>query len=434
MTTSQTIGDLHVDVHYLTRVEGHGHIVIDTLRGELQRCELNVVEAPRFFEAMLVGRPYAQAAHLASRICGICSVAHSTVSLRAAERALGVDVSAQTERLRRLAFHGEMLDSHVLHAYLLVAPDFFGEASAIALAGKQPEVVMRALRMKRLAGDLCAALAGRHTHPVAMAVGGFRHVPTTGELAALHRRLVAAREDVQATVELYRGLDFPDFSRETEYLALHQEGGYAFIDGEIASSDGGVWPLERYAEVIHEHVVDHSTAKHARHARPAYMVGALARFRLNHDRLNPRARVAAEALGLRADCSNPYRITAAQVVEIVHCVEESITLCEGLIDSGVHKEPLARPTRRSGEGVGAVEAPRGLLVHHYRIEDGLVRQANCIIPTNQNLANIEADMRGLVPEVLPLGPEAVTRRLEMLVRAYDPCISCATHMLDVSFA
>jgi coenzyme F420-reducing hydrogenase alpha subunit len=143
--------------------------------------------------------------------------------------------------------------------------------------------------------------------------------------------------------------------------------------------------------------------------------------------------VAAEALGLRTDCSNPYRITAAQVVEIVHSVEESITLCEGMLDGGVRKESLARPTRRSGEGVGAVEAPRGLLVHHYRIEDGLVRQANCIIPTNQNLANIEADMRGLVPEVLPLGPEAVTRRLEMLVRAYDPCISCATHMLDVSF-
>jgi coenzyme F420-reducing hydrogenase alpha subunit len=433
MTAAQTIGDLHVDVHYLTRVEGHGHIVVDTVRGELERCELNVVEAPRFFEAMLVGRPYAQAAHLASRICGICSVAHSTVSLRAVERALGVEVSPQTERLRRLAFHGEMLDSHVLHAYLLVAPDFFGEPSAIALAGKQPEVVTRALRMKRLAGDLCAALAGRHTHPVAMAVGGFRHVPTSTELAALHRRLVAARDDVQATVELYRGLNFPDFSRETESLALRKEGEYPFIDGEIASSDGGVWPLDRYGEVIHEHVVDHSTAKHARHARPAYMVGALSRFRINHDRLHPRARVAAEALGLRSDCSNPYWITVAQVVEIVHSVEESIALCEGLLDSGITKEPLTRPTRRTGEGVGAVEAPRGLLVHHYRIENGLVRRANCIIPTNQNLANIEADMRGLVPQVLPLGPEAVTRRLEMLVRAYDPCISCATHMLDVSF-
>jgi len=433
VTATQTRTDLKVDLHYLTRVEGHGNILVDVKQGRLERCELTVVEAPRFFEAMLVGRPYGQASHLASRICGICSIAHSTASLRAVENALGVELTPQAQLLRRLAFHGEMLDSHVLHAYLLVAPDFFGEPSAVALAGKKPEVVVRALRMKRLAGDLCAVLAGRHTHPLSLAVGGLRHLPTAAELADLQRRLVEARRDVAATLELYQTLPFPAFERETEYLALRPAEGYGFIDGEIVSSDGGCWPLNRYPEVVREHLVPHSTAKHARHGRPSYMVGALARFRVNHDRLHPRAQAAAEALGLKPDCANPYRITAAQVVEIVHCVEESIEVIQTLLDRGLRPEPLGRPARLSGEGVGAVEAPRGALYHHYQIEDGLVRRANCIIPTNQNLANIEEDMRGVVPQILPLGQAEVTQRLEMLVRAYDPCISCATHMLNVDF-
>jgi coenzyme F420-reducing hydrogenase alpha subunit len=433
VSATQTLSDLKVDLHYLTRVEGHGNILVDVKNGRIERCELTVVEAPRFFEAMLVGRPYGQAPHLASRICGICSIAHSTASLRAVETALGVEVGPQAQLLRRLAFHGEMLDSHILHAYLLVAPDFFDEPSAVALAGTKPGVVVRALRMKRLAGDLCTVLAGRHTHPVALAVGGVRHVPSPAELESLLQRLIEARVDVQATLELYQGLTFPEFSRPTEYLALRPANGYGFIDGDIVSSDGGSWPLPRYTEVVQEHLVAHSTAKHARHVRPSYMVGALARYRLNHDRLHPRAQAAAEALGLAPDVANPYRITAAQVVEIVHCVEEAIEIIQTLLERGLGPEPLGQPARTSGEGVGAVEAPRGALYHHYLIEDGLVRRANCIIPTNQNLANIEADLHAVVPQILPLGAEAVTRRLEMLVRAYDPCISCATHMLNVEF-
>jgi sulfhydrogenase subunit alpha len=434
MATVETRHDVHIDLHYLTRIAGHGHLRIDTRRGEIERCDLNVVEAPRFLEAMLVGRPYNQAAHLASRICGICSVSHTTASVRAVEKALDVEVSPQTEDLRRLAFYGEILDSHILHAYLLVAPDFFAQPSAIALAGEQPEVVTRALRMKRLAGDLCTVLAGRHTHPISIGVGGFRHIPSTVEVAGLLDRLAEARADVAATIELFRGLSFPALDREAEVLALRREDEFAFFDGEIACSDGGRWPVERYAEVVEEHVVSHSTAKHARHARQPYMVGALARFKINHGRLRPEAKRAAAALGLTPETANAYLITAAQIVELVHCLEEAITLCQRLVDHGLRRESLVLPSRRSGEGVGAVEAPRGMLLHHYQIDDGVVRQANCIIPTNQNLANLEADMRHLVPQILSLGNDEVIRRLEMLVRAYDPCISCATHMLDIDFA
>ncbi|HEC23764.1 MAG TPA: Ni/Fe hydrogenase subunit alpha, partial [Chloroflexi bacterium] len=211
---------LRIDVHHITRVEGHGNIVVDVQNGELKRCELQIVETPRFFEAMLRGRPYEESSHITSRICGICAVGHATTSLRATEKALGVELSEQTVLLRRLNFYGEILDSHILHAYMLVAPDFLGVGSVIPLAKTAPDVVLRALRMKKLAGDICAAVSGRHTHPIAMTVGGFTHYPSNDEIAQLRERLETMREDVNATVELFQTLRIPGFERDTEYIAL----------------------------------------------------------------------------------------------------------------------------------------------------------------------------------------------------------------------
>ncbi len=424
---------VNVNVHHVTRVEGHGNIVVDVRNGELKQCDLAIVETPRFFEAMLRGRPYTEASHITSRICGICAVGHATTSLRATEKALGVEPSRQTVLLRKLNFHGEMLDSHILHAYMLVAPDFLGVGSVIPLAKSAPEVVLRALRMKKLAGDICKYICGRHTHPIAMTVGGFTHYPSIDEIHELRARLEAMRADVDATVELFQSLKVPAFERDTEYIALRKPDEYAFIDGEIASTDGGAWPVEQYRQVTNEYVVQHSTAKHTRNARQSYMVGALARFNINHEKLHPKAKAAATALGLKPKCANPYMNTVAQVVEIVHCVEDAIAITDKLIERGVQWEEPARPARMSGEGVGSCEVPRGILFHNYIIEDGLVVGANCIIPTAQNLANIEADMRALVPTILDRPKEQITLALEMLVRAYDPCISCSAHMLDVQF-
>jgi len=422
-----------IDVHHVTRVEGHGNIVVNVRSGVLEQCDLQIVETPRFFEAMLRGRPYGQASHITSRICGICAVGHATTSLQATEKALGVEPSEQTTLLRKLVFHGEQLDSHILHVYMLVAPDLLGVKSVIPLAKSAPEVVLRALRMKKLAGDLCAAIAGRHTHPIAMTVGGFTHFPTAADLAALVERLEAMHADVDATVELFQSLALPDFERETEYLALRKDDEYAFIDGVITSTDGGTWPVEEYKAVTNEYLVGHSTAKHARNQRASYMVGALARFKINHDRLHPRAQAAATALGLAPHCTNPYMNTIAQVVEIVHCHADALRIARLLLERGVTPEEPAQPARLTGEGVGACEVPRGTLYHHYEIKNGVVTGANCIIPTGQNLANIEADMRALVPTMLDRTPDDITLALEMLVRAYDPCISCSTHMLEVRF-
>jgi coenzyme F420-reducing hydrogenase alpha subunit len=413
-------------------VEGHGNIVVEIEDGKLKTCQFDVIETPRFFEAMLKGRPYHDASHITSRICGICATGHATASLRASEKALGVELTEQSWLLRKLTFHGEILDSHVLHAYMLIAPDFLGVGSVIPLVSSHPDVVMRALRMKKLAGDLCAIVTGRHTHPIAMTVGGFTHFPKISELKEIRQRLVDARADVDATVDLFATLPWPKFERDTEYISLKKSDEYAFIDGEIVSSDGGRYASEEYKKVTNEYLVQHSSAKWTRHKRDSYMVGSLARFNNNYDQLHPRAKTVAAKFGMKPKVTNPYLNSAAQVIEIVHCVEDAIEIIDRLLARGVSPEQPAPVTRKQGEGVGTAEVPRGLLIHHYAIgNDGLVTGANCIIPTNQNIANLELDMKVLVPTIMDKPTDKMKLDLEMLVRAYDPCISCSVHVLRV---
>jgi len=426
--------NVSVNVHHLTRVEGHGNIIVDVRNGELKECRLEIVESPRFFEAMLLGKPYQQASHITSRICGICAVGHATTSLRASERALGVDPSEQTVLLRKLNFFGEIIDSHVLHTYMLVAPDFFGVGSVIPLARTHTDVVLRALRIKKLSGDLCAMIGGRHTHPIALCVGGFTHLPNESELRAMRKRLVDARRDMDETVALFKTLDWPQFERETEYVSLTKSDEYAFIDGQIKTSDGFLYDLDAYRQVTNEKIVPHSTAKHASHNRESYMVGALARVNNNFDQLHPQAKDAAAQLGLEPICYNSFLNSAAQIIEMVHSVEESIRTIDELLARGIKPEEPVEVEVKECTGVGSCDVPRGILFHDYEIgDDGLITGANCVIPTGQNYANMEADMRALVPQILDRPEPEITLMMEMLIRAYDPCISCSTHFLEVEF-
>ncbi len=423
-----------VDVHHVTRVEGHGDIVVDVEKGEIKSCRFEVVEAPRFFEAFVRDRPYSELNHITSRICGICSVGHSTTSAQATERAMGVELTRQASLLRKLNFHGEIIDSHVLHTYYLVAPDFFGVDSVIPLVETNREVVLRALRIKKLSGDLCAMIGGRHTHPIALVVGGFTHVPTARELREMRARLVDARADMDATVDLFSTLPWPEFERETEYVSLHEEDEYAFVSGTVVTSDGFSYPVEDYRKVTNEWCVPFSTAKWTKHNRESYMVGALARLNNNFDQLHPRAKEAAAKLGLKPLVTNPFLNTAAQVVEMVHCVEDSILIIDELLSRGIKPEAPVAVEVRAGEGVGACDVPRGILFHHYVYdEEGRCVAADCVIPTNQNMANLNADMQELLPQILDRPQEEIRRLLEMLVRAYDPCISCSAHFLQVEF-
>ncbi len=427
---------MDVRVDYVTRVEGHGNIVAKVRDGELVECRFEVTESPRFFEAMLRGRSWQDAMFLTTRICGICACSHGTASLRATEDAMGIQLSPQTERLRRIVLYAEQLESHWLHCYFLVAPDFFDAPSVIPMAKTHPEVVLRAMRLKGLSHEICDVLVGRHTHPIGMVPGGYMKLPRVRDLKRLRDRVASFEADVQATVDLFATLTPPAFERETEYESLAHPDEYAFYAGDLMTSDGDRVDGHDYLQVIHETVVKHSTAKHVRNRRESLMVGALARFNNNHAQLRPEAKEAAERLGLRAPCTNPFHNNTAQIVETVHCYYETLRLLDELIEAGIQDEkpPLRWPEGRSGEGVGLVEAPRGTLVHHYEYDErGIVTGANLVIPTNQNLANIEADFRAFIPQLIEEGKsqDEVRHALEMLVRAYDPCISCSVHLVEV---
>ncbi|OGB89834.1 hydrogenase/sulfur reductase subunit alpha [candidate division WOR-1 bacterium RIFCSPHIGHO2_01_FULL_53_15] len=437
--------DININVHHVARVEGHGNIVIDVQSGELKKVELQIVESPRFFEAMLRGRRFPEAPQITSRICGICAVGHTTASLRALEDALGIEPSEQTLLLRKAVLEAEIMQSHVLHYYFLVAPDFFSVPSVIPLAASHPDVVKRALRMKKLADDIVTIIAGRHPHPISMVVDGFTHIPTEAQLRdALKQLKTMLSDDVPPTLDLFASLKFPAFERKTDYVALKHPDEYAYYDGIIHSTETGETRHRDYKNKVKEEVVLHSTAKQAKGPFRPYMVGALSRFNINSDQLMPAAKAAAQKLGLAAPNYNPYLISAAQVVESVHNIERMIYLIEELLRRGLKDETVERqtiagwsaklPPVKKCWGVGAVEVPRGVLFHEYRIDDdGLLSWANCVIPTGQNLANIEDDMRALVPTILDRPQEEITLLLEMLVRAYDPCISCSVHMLKVDF-
>ncbi len=433
---------IHIDVHHVTRVEGHGNIVVNVTNGAIETCEWRVPEAPRFFEAMVRGRHYTEVARIVSRICGICSVGHSLASVKATEAALGIPVSEQAKKLRRLAKHAENIDSHIVHVLFLVAPDLLGAPSVMPLVPTHGDVVRRALRLKRFGHEFGSALCGRTTHPTRLVPGGFSELPTKAELVELRRRIDADLiPDLKAILEVVASLagKFPVFDRPTEYIALHSEQEYGLYDGDIQSvlPDGTkqIYKVADYRSCTNEYVDPRSTAKYARNRLASYLVGALARFNNNYEQLHPEARKLADGLGLNGMCFNPYLNSAVQVVETVHSVHESIRLLDQLIATGVTSEEPGKPTRH-GAGSGAVEVPRGILFHHYEYDRNFMcLGGDCIIPTNQNHANIQADFDKLVPEMLKANrtEKEMELGLEMLVRAYDPCISCSTHYLDVKF-
>ena len=438
---------VNVNVEYLTRVEGHGNIVVNVNEGILEECRLDIVEAPRFFEGMLKGRSIFEAQHITSRICGICACGHTLASIQAAEDAIGLIPSDQTIILRKLLLFMEILDSHLLHIYLLAAPDLLGVKSFIPLIDTHAPVVRRALRMKKACNDVCEILVGRHVHPISSIVGGFTKLPREKDLDRMLLILKEMLPDMDATEELISKLRFPEelqnFNRDTEYVGLSSnEDEYPLLNGDISSTDGVLLNKKDYKKATNEFIVPHSSAKHARLSRESYAVGALARFNLNSDKLNPKAKETANLIGLKPKCTNPYFNTAAQLVECVHFLNGAISIIETIRQKGIRYEEeiivglneQKKIKVKAGSGVGAVEVPRGILYHHYEVdEEGIIQKANCVIPTSQNVNNIEHDMKKLVPEIIHKTDEEITLALEMLVRAYDPCISCSAHFLDVRF-
>jgi coenzyme F420-reducing hydrogenase alpha subunit len=419
-----------IKVPYLARVEGEGGLQIKIKGGRVEEVKLQIFEPPRFFEAFLRGRDFTEAPDLTSRVCGICPVAYQMSAVHAMEDALGLEVTGPLRALRRLLYCGEWIESHILHIFMLHAPDFLGYPDAIRMARDHPAMVKLGLRLKKAGNTLVSFLGGREIHPINVRVGGFYQVPARPELAALTDELKWARDAALETVRWTAGFDFPDFEPDYEFVALRHDLEYPLNEGRLVSSKGLDINVKEYESHFKETQAPYSHAlQSTRVGQGPYLVGPLARYNLNFDRLPPLARDAARDAGLGPVCRNPFKSIVIRGVEVLFAVEEAL----GIIDAyEMPGEPAVPLEPRAAAGCGCTEAPRGILYHRYELdEQGLIVKAKLVPPTAQNQKMMESDLQGFVGRYLDLPDDQLTWQCEQLIRNYDPCISCATHFLRV---
>jgi len=420
--------DIHIPA--LARVEGEGALTIRLKDGAVNEILLNIYEPPRFFEGFLLGRYFQDVPDITARICGICPVAYQMSSVQALEAALQVTISPEVRLLRQLLYCAEYIESHALHIYMLQAPDLVGYESAISLAADAPDLVKKALRLKKIGNDLLKTIGGRSVHPVSTCVGGFYRWPTVEAIHALIPELEWAREASIETVKWAATLNYPEFEQDYEFVALSRLEEYSIYDGYIVSSTGKRTSPEEFEKFYLETHVERSNALHSHTIdNTTYFVGPLARLNLNFKQLRPAARQVAKEIGLKLPLRNPYKGLLARAIELVHTTDLAAELA-GLYNP---KGPSCKEFKvRPGEGYGVSEAPRGLLYHRYVVdEQGLIRFARITPPTAQNFAQMEADLWALAPSVVKQPQEQASISFEHLLRSYDPCISCATHFLSL---
>jgi len=421
-----------ISVNYLARVEGEGALRVRIHDRSVEDVELRIFEPPRFFEAFLRGREYSEAPDITARICGICPVAYQMSSCHAMERALGMTVAGPIRELRRLLYCGEWIESHALHIYLLHAPDFLGYPDAIRLAADHPDAVKRGLELKKAGNALMRLLGGREIHPINVRVGGFYRCPTRDELAGTRPMVEGALRLAEETARFVAGFDFPDFEESYEFVSLGHPTEYPMNEGDIVSSRGLRIPQDRFEDAFEEVQVRHSNALQAvRKGGGSYLVGPMARYALNYERLSAGAKAMAKEVGLPPVVSNPYRSIVVRAIETIYACEEALRIID---EYRPPERPWVPPPALTGAKVGAAatEAPRGLLFHRYRLEPpGRIVEARIVAPTSQNQKRIEDDLRHLVSRSLDLDQQALTFACERAIRNHDPCISCATHFLNL---
>jgi sulfhydrogenase subunit alpha len=419
-----------IRVDYLARVEGEGALYVKIKENKVIDVKLKIFEPPRFFEAFLRGRSFTEAPDITARICGICPIAYQMSSCHAMEYACGVRVDGQLRALRRLIYCGEWIESHVLHVAMLHAPDFLGYESAIHMAKDHPDLVQKALKLKKIGNELVAFLGGREIHPINVRVGGFYKVPTKSELQSLVEDLKWARDAAYDLVRWTGTLEFPDFEQDYEFVALRHPAEYPFNEGRLISTKGLDIAIREYEEHFVEEHVEHSNALHSViKGRGNYFVGPLARYNINFDKLPRSVQKAAKDAGLGPVCKNPFKSIIVRSIETLYACEEALRI---ISEYEMPERPYVEVQPRAGVGCGCTEAPRGILYHRYRIDDtGTILDAKIVPPTSQNQKTIESDLWHFVPKNINLSKEQLTWKCEQAIRNYDPCISCATHFLKV---
>ncbi len=437
--------DRTISVEALARVEGEGAMHVEVADGRVEQVQLRIYEPPRFFEAMLRGRTYLEPPDITARICGICPVAYQLSAINAIESLCGIGTPEGTpmpdgiRQLRRLLYCGEWIESHVLHIFLLHAPDFLGYQGAIEMAADHRELVEMALRLRKAGNQLLEVVGGRAIHPINVRVGGFHRAPTRAELQEMVPELLWGREAAIAATRLVAGFEFPELDQGHTFAALRPEPeslppgatGYPIEDGRLVTSTGLDVPIAAWPEHFHEEHIEHSTALHGRMTDGGtYLVGPAARFNLNADRLPSEIAELAAEVGCAEAVTNPFRSIVVRAIETVYAYDEALRL----IDAYERPETPAVEVRPvAGTGHGATEAPRGILYHRYSLdEEGLITDAVIVPPTSQNQPAIEEDLLEFVQAHLHLDDDALQWQCEQAIRNYDPCISCSTHFLDLT--
>jgi sulfhydrogenase subunit alpha len=421
-------------VEPLSRVEGEGGITVRIEGKKIKDVLFDIFEGTRLVETLVVGKTPAEDVSIVCRICAICTLSHRYAALRGLEKALGIEVPPKVQWMRSLMHMGECLESNALHVFVLALPDFLGYPSAISMAEKYGDEVLKALTLKKYGNTIMEVTSGRKIHGENPTVGGFGKYPDAVLLMDIKKQAQKMMDFAMYGVELVGGLEIPSFfESETVFMCCEPGNGeYGLVGDQIRISTGDIVEADAYKSLTNERFVSHSSAKHCSYKKKPYTVGALARMNMLGDRLKGHAGKLYKKFWNERWLKNPVFNNLAQALEIVWSLEQIPKIIDNILKIKDDPEIIA-PARKDGEGVGAVEAPRGTLYHHYKIENGLVAEANFVIPTGQNLADCERYLQMAVKGLLEQDGDdnTIRRQCELIVRAYDPCISCATHLVRI---
>jgi sulfhydrogenase subunit alpha len=425
---------MKVRIDHIAKIEGHASFTADIIRGDVKGARIKIDEGARLFEGILRGRKDEELPEIASRICGVCPVVHNLTAYKSLEKAYGIQLDETSTVLRKLMMLGQLINSHSLHLFFFSLADFFGYKSDLQLVNAYPEKTHDAVKIRDIGNRIVEAIGGRSVHPVTPVLGGFRKAPDSNKLNEILTDCKKIMPLVLKLGDLFMQLKYPAFHRETTFVSLAHPNEYAIYEGKIKAGKLTLEP-EEFLLLVKEFQGQDMVAKRTKFAGGVYMVGALARLHNNSGKLNPEAKKLLAKSELRilasptgGSCFNPFYNILAQAIELVHCFEESITLLE-LLTTGEIKISEPKIANRTGNGVGAIEAPRGTLFYDTRAKDGIIQDLNIITPTAQNLANLEADLEEFehIEGFKGLKKEERTDRIKMLIRAYDPCVTCTVH-------
>lgn len=424
---------LDITIENLTKVEGSASLELKVSNGKVEEVHFKTTEYKRFFTQAMQGKPIAAVPQLLARICGTCSNAHILCAVEACEHALGIQPSEQTMLLRYLTIYGLMIRDHALHLYLFVMPDIYGKDNFLDFDENKPEehqFLHDAFSIKAAGNFLATLVAGRSVHAIHPTIGGFLHFPEKEGVQEAIKKLEAVRPAVLRLIKIFEELPWR-FDRKTNYMALVPER-FGFLNGQIKSSNGEVIAEENFRSHLEHIVLPYSQASAYKHEQESYMVGALARINLAKDLLYPHTQESAKTALALFPSTNIFHNNLAQAIEILHSVDDAIEILSG---REFTPEPVITKPPQETVGVGVIEAPRGTLYHKVELgSDGIVKGGEVIVPTGQNQINIEEDIARLVEELLPTkSKEEITFEIEKLIRAYDPCLSCAAHFLKIKW-